>query len=176
MVNCNTLVNFYHQPHLKAFMTVSRPSSSDRRQQTYQLVTKLQNERNEMWCLYCDFAQLKPFSDTEKVKKRLSQFTQMLIDYLSLGHFGVYERLLTGKERRDGIMEIAKKIYPELEETTEIAVAFNDKYDSLEKINTLNDLEKDLSILGENLAKRIDLEDQFCHLIINSDRRLAPRP
>jgi len=156
-------------------MAASKQSSPDRRQQTHLLIKKLQDERNELWYLYCDFANLKPFSATESVKKRLNQFSQMLIDYLSLGHFGVYERLLSGKERRDNVLEIAKKIYPELETTTEIAVAFNDKYDSAEKLTHLNDLERDLSILGENLAKRIDLEDQFCHLIINSDRRALTR-
>lgn len=156
-------------------MPASNQTSPDRRQQTHQLIKKLQNERNELWYLYCDFAQLKPFAATESVKKRLTQFSQMLIDYLSLGHFGVYERLLTGKERRDNVLEIAKKIYPELEATTEIAVAFNDKYDASDKLNSLNELEQDLSVLGEHLAKRIDLEDQFCNLIVNSDRRLLTR-
>ncbi|MEQ1637625.1 MAG: Rsd/AlgQ family anti-sigma factor [Methylococcales bacterium] len=156
-------------------MPTSNKNNPDRRQQTYQLIKKLQKERDDLWFLYCDFAKLKPFTSTEAVKKGLTQFSQMLIDYLSLGHFGVYERLLTGKERRDNIQVIAKTLYPELEATTEVAVAFNDKYDSTEKISSFNDLERDLSILGENLAKRIDLEDQFCNLIINSDRRLISR-
>jgi regulator of sigma D len=156
-------------------MPASNRTTPDRRQQTYQLIAKLRSERNELWSLYCDFAKLKPFSATESVKKGLIQFSQMLIDYISLGHFGVYERLLSGKERRDNILEIAKKIYPELEATTEVAVAFNDKYDSTEKLTSFNELEQDLSILGEHLAKRIDLEDQFCNLLINSDRRLVAR-
>lgn len=150
-------------------------SSSDRRQQTHQLIKKLQNERNQLWFLYCDFATLKPFSGTDAIKQRLEHFSQTLIDYLSLGHFGVYERLLNGKERRDNILEIAKNIYPEIEATTEVAVAFNDKYEKTEKSDNFNELERDLSILGEHLAKRIDLEDQFCHLIVNSDRRLTAR-
>ncbi|MCX7087332.1 MAG: Rsd/AlgQ family anti-sigma factor, partial [Methylococcales bacterium] len=112
---------------------------------------------------------------SESVKKSLTTFSQMLIDYISLGHFGVYERLLSGKERRDNIQEVAKALYPQLEATTEVAVAFNDKYESADKLNTFTDLERDLSILGENLAQRIDLEDQFCNLIINSDRRLLTR-
>lgn len=153
----------------------STTSSSDRRKHTLQLIEKLQSERDQLWFLYCDLATLKPFPATDAIKKRLNQFSQILIDYLSLGHFGVYERLLNGKERRDNILEIAKKIYPEIEATTEVAVAFNDKYEATGTLTSFGDLEKDLSILGEHLAKRIDLEDQFCHLIANSDRRLMAR-
>ncbi|NOT84614.1 MAG: Rsd/AlgQ family anti-sigma factor [Methylococcaceae bacterium] len=156
-------------------MPATIQTGPDRRQQTYQLIKKLQHERDALWTLYCDFATLKPFAASEPVKKGLMRFSQMLIDYISLGHFGVYERLLEGKERRGNIQAIAVKLYPELEMTTEIAVAFNDKYDATDKIDRFNELERDLSILGENLAKRIDLEDQFCNLMVNSDRRLQMR-
>lgn len=156
-------------------MPTQHQSNADRRQQSHQLIEKLQHERDALWSLYCGFASLKPLTASESVKKSLTTFSQMLIDYISLGHFGVYERLLSGKERRDNIQEVAKALYPQLEATTEVAVAFNDKYESADKLNTFTDLERDLSILGENLAQRIDLEDQFCNLIINSDRRLLTR-
>jgi len=43
----------------------------------------------------------------------LTQFSQILVDYVSLGHFGVYERLLAGTERRSRVLSVAKDIYPE---------------------------------------------------------------
>jgi regulator of sigma D len=156
-------------------MPTTTQSKPDRRQQTHQVIAKLQQERNALWALYCDFASLKPFSATKPVKKTLTTFSQLLIDYISLGHFGVYERVLNGKERRDNVQAIASRLYPKLEATTEIAIAFNDKYDSSEHLNSFNELEKDLSVLGETLATRIDLEDQFCNLILDSDRRLVAR-
>ena len=143
-------------------MPVATPINTERRQQSFELITKLQIERQEVLSLYCHFTELKPFSANEAVKSLLKQFSQMLVDYVSLGHFGVYERLLAGTERRSSVLTIAKEIYPEFSLTTDAAISFNDKYDNVDKIEGFEDLEQDLSVLGENLAKRIDLEDKLC--------------
>ena len=146
-------------------MPVASPINTERRQQSYELITKLQNERQEVLSLYYNFAELKPFSANDAVKSLLTQFSQILVDYVSLGHFGVYERLLAGTERRSRVLSIAKDIYPEFSLTTDAAISFNDKYDNVEKIDVFEDLEQDLSVLGENLAKRIDLEDRLCEVM-----------
>lgn len=145
---------------------IDQVAISERRQQTYQLIAKLKNERHDVWSLYCDIVKLKPFPVNSEVKRDLVKFSQVLIDYISLGHFGVYERLLSGNERRDRVLNAAKEIYPDLSVTTEAAVSFNDKYEHVEEIDEFYDLEKDLSVLGENLAIRIDLEDKFCQLMM----------
>lgn len=147
-------------------MSVVGQQQPERRQQTYQLIAKLQNERHEVWRLYCEIAKLKPFKLNSELKNSIAQFSQMLIDYISLGHFSVYEHLLAGTERRDGVLSVANQIYPELSQTTDVAISFNDKYESSEQMSIVDDLEIDLSILGENLAKRIELEDQFCSLMV----------
>jgi len=95
----------------------------------------------------------------------VTQFSQLLVDYVSLGHFGVYERVLSGNERRSRVLSVANEIYPEFSVTTDAAIAFNDKYDKVEKIEVFEDLERDLSVLGESLAKRIDLEDRLCEVM-----------
>jgi len=146
-------------------MPVATPINTERRQQSYELIAKLQNERQEVLSLYCNFAELKPFSANDAVKSLLTQFSQILVDYVSLGHFGVYERLLAGTERRSRVLSVAKEIYPEFSATTDAAISFNDKYDNVERINVFEDLEQDLSALGENLAKRIDLEDRLCEVM-----------
>ena len=147
-------------------MPVATPINTERRQQSYELITKLQNERQEVWSLYCHVAELKPFSANDAVKSLLTQFSQILVDYVSLGHFGVYERLLAGTERRQRVLSVAKAIYPEFSSITDAAISFNDKYDNVEKIEVFEDLEQDLSVLGENLAKRIDLEDRLWELML----------
>lgn len=146
-------------------MTVAAPVKPERRQRAYQLIAELQNERREVWSLYCQIAELKPFTALDAVRTKLTQFSQLLVDYVSLGHFGLYERLLAGTERRDRVLSVAKDIYPEFSTTTEAAISFNDKYEKVRKITHFDDLEKDLSDLGEWLAKRIDLEDKLCELM-----------
>ena len=146
-------------------MPDATPINTERRQQSYELIAKLQNGRREVWSLYCNVAELKPFSANDAVKSLLTQFSQILVDYVSLGHFGVYERLLAGTERRSRVLSVAKELYPEFSATTDAAISFNDKYDNVEKIEVFEDLEQDLSILGESLAKRIDLEDRLCEVM-----------
>jgi len=146
-------------------MSVATPVNPERRQQACQLIAELQNERQEVWSLYCNFAELKPFSSYDSVKSLLTKFSHILVDYVSLGHFGVYERLLAGTERRSRVLSVAKEIYPEFSATTDAAISFNDKYDNVDKIDVFEDLEQDLSALGESLAKRIDLEDRLCEVM-----------
>lgn len=146
-------------------MPLGKPVNTERRQQASQLVAKLQKERQDVWSLYCRIADLKPFSASEKVKKELTLFSQLLVDYVSLGHFGVYERLLAGTERRQRVLSVAKAIYPEFSAITDAAISFNEKYKNIKELNSFDGLEQDLSALGENLAKRIDLEDRLCELM-----------
>jgi regulator of sigma D len=146
-------------------MTVATPIYTERRQQSSQLIAELQKERQEVLSLYCGFAELKPFSAHAGVKKLVTRFSQLLVDYVSLGHFGLYERLLAGTERRQGVLSVAREVYAEFSATTDAVIAFNDKYDDVDKIESFDDLEQDLSILGENLARRIDFEDRLCEVM-----------
>jgi len=138
----------------------------ERRQYNQHLVSELQKERHQVWSLYCKVAEQKPFTCSSETQSLLTQFSQLLIDYVSLGHFGIYEHLLSGTERRDAVLTAAKEIYPEFSKTTEAVMSFNDTYDDQKHALSVDKLESDLSSLGENLAKRIDLEDKLCHLVM----------
>ena len=146
-------------------MSAVMPINTERRQQFAEQIAKLQNERQEVWSLYSNFTKLKPLSANDAVKSLLPKFAQMLVDYVSLGHFGVYEHLLAGTERRSRVLSVAKEIYPEFSSTTDAAISFNDKYDNFESMEVFEELEQDLSALGESLAKRIDLEDKLCEVM-----------
>lgn len=138
----------------------------ERRQYNQHLVTELQEERQQVWSLYCKVADLKPFKHLSETHTLLNQFSQLLIDYVSLGHFGVFERLIEGTERRTAVLTVANKIYPEFSKTTDAVIKFNDKYDSQKHKISVEKLESDLSALGESLAIRIDLEDKLCKLVL----------
>ena len=85
----------------------------------------------------------------------------MLVDYISLGHFGVYQRIIDGSERRKSIVEAAERIYPQISQATEVVLSFNEKYQALTSAVNLSQLENDLSTLGDQLATRIELEDEL---------------
>jgi regulator of sigma D len=138
---------------------------TERRQQNHHLIAELQKERKAVWSLYFKIGELKPFNSLPETRKTVAIFSQALIDYTSLGHFGIYERLLSGNERREAVLTVAKKIYPEFSKITDVIVAFNDKYDEQQRKFSGVDLESDLSSLGENLARKVELEDELCQLL-----------
>lgn len=148
-------------------MSVATKKRPERRRHAQHLVTELKQERDEVWALYCQIADLKPFSGNADIKLILKKFAEVMVDYVSLGHFGIYERLLAGKERRENVLTSATDCYPEFSKTTEAVVSFNDQYDDTKlKFNTDN-LESDLSKLGENLAQRMEIEDRLCSLLLH---------
>jgi len=115
--------------------------------------------------LYCHIAELIPFSANRTVRKKLARFSEILIDYVSLGHFGVCEYLFAGADSLDPALSVVEKIELALSASTEVAVSFNDKYESDAAIIP-DELKQDLSALGENLAIRSELEDRLCDLML----------
>ena len=78
------------------------------------------------------------------------------------------ELLREKKERRNEIIKLTRTIYPRIEKTTTLAVEFNDTYDSLKNFTDKlkNELPQQLSLLGEELATRIELEDQLINTLL----------
>ena len=142
-------------------MTVAAQSSTERRTQLSTLIDELIQERHQVWSLYCRVAEFKPFSSDQDVQSVLKEFCQILVDYISLGHFGIYQRILEGKERRAAVLKAAETIYPEIAETTEAAVSFNDKYDRM-------DVSLPMSYYHHCLEEFQDLED-YLVLVISDD-------
>lgn len=148
-------------------MSATHKIAAMRHQQADMLINELLAERHQVWSLYCRVAELKPFVCNRQVKSKLAEFSQLLIDYVSLGHFGIYQRILECTEQRSQLFKLAEEMYPRFVKTTETAVSFNDKYDHGENSSLTDNLEQDLSALGESLAQRIDMEDQLCDLILH---------
>jgi regulator of sigma D len=146
-------------------MSIAVQMNSEKKQQAYQLIAELQKERQEVWSLYCHIAELIPFSANRTVRKKLARFSEILIDYVSLGHFGVCEYLFAGADSLDPALSVVEKIELALSASTEVAVSFNDKYESDAAIIP-DELKQDLSALGENLAIRSELEDRLCDLML----------
>ncbi len=125
------------------------------------MVQKLLAERQEMLSIFCRVAGLEPFKGSTPSVDELQEFCQVLVDYSAFGHFEIYERIVDGRERRTRVVEIAREVYPRIAEASEVAVEFNDKYDSSDHTLDLHELDRDLGKLGEELAVRIEMEDRI---------------
>lgn len=126
------------------------------------VIEKWLHERQEMILLYCAIDGLKEYTPRETpISVKIQAFCQVLVDYVSAGHFEVYDELMKeAEEFDDDGLEMASRIYPKIHATTETAIRFNDKYDTEEHCaKLLGSLPRDLSILGEHLEERFDLED-----------------
>jgi regulator of sigma D len=64
-------------------MSTAINQEPDRRQRTSSLIKELERERQQVWSLYCKIADLKPFLPGKNFKPVLTEFSQMLIDYIS---------------------------------------------------------------------------------------------
>lgn len=154
--------------------TVQRSKEStlkptERREGTQKHLEKMVTERTEMLTLYCRLAGLDPLGDTrhrQPAKELIQEFCQILIDYMAAGHFGLYDRLVNGTERRRHVADLAAQLYPRIANTTQVALDFNDKYDVNEKWEIPFSFENDMSRLGEELAVRIELEDKLIERLL----------
>lgn len=129
------------------------------------LVERWLAERQELIVLYCSLSGVHAFSpnSTQSIGK-LNQFCEILLDYVSAGHFEVYEQLVKEAEAFDdkGASDLLEASMPALKSSTEAALNFNDKFDTTERCrDKMAELKADLSLLGESLVARFDLEDQL---------------
>ena len=140
----------------------------DRRSGTRSLIDGMLSQRQKMLVLFERCAGVEPYANERPNDELLQEFSQILVDYIASGHFGLYERISEGKERRRGIVELAEQLYPRIANTTQVAVEFNDIYEKSNGRTIEGDLLKMLSKLGEELAVRIDLEDQLISEMLGS--------
>ncbi|WP_148861456.1 sigma D regulator [Marinobacter fonticola] len=125
------------------------------------LIDRWLRERQDMIVKFCDISGIADFSDTEGVQARFIRFCEVLVDYVSAGHFEIYEQLIReAKEFDDGGLDMMARVYPKIEATTEGALSFNDRLSAESMTEAqLKALMEPLSDLGEQLETRFSLED-----------------
>lgn len=101
--------------------------------------------------------------------KRLSHFCELLVDYISAGHFKIYDMVMdkwqsTGFKATDEI----NHTYSRIVNTTDPLLNFTDKYADIDADDELDTLDRDLSVIGEILEERFTVEDQLIQLIADS--------
>lgn len=146
-------------------MVEQNSEAVERRGGTSHLVSSMLTERNQLLVLLLQASELKAETAEELDRGLLNEFCQVLVDYIAAGHFGLYERIVEGKERRRGVADLAMKLYPRIDETTQAALAFNEKYDAQRDDIDVAGLHEELSLLGEELTTRIEYEDQLIQVL-----------
>ncbi len=117
------------------------------------LIQKWLMGRQQWIVAFNEICNCRPFlhsQNTLNIVPLLEEFCTQLIDYIALGHFKIYEKM--SAER------IPQELYNMLLETTHVALDFNEKYQSLPNLSTLDD---DLGYLAEKLAFRLEGEDKL---------------
>ncbi|MDX1598003.1 MAG: sigma D regulator [Marinobacter sp.] len=134
-----------------------------------ELIDRWLKERQELLVHYCELSGESDFSQTEALREKFVRLCEVLVDYVSAGHFEIYEQLIQeAREFNDGGLELAAKLYPRIAQTTETALNFNDRLDgkSLSE-SDVRDLFDQLSELGEILESRFEMEDYLIEHLHN---------
>lgn len=135
-----------------------------------QLIGRWLRERQNLIVQFCALSGIHDSRPSaEATTKRLEHFCELLIDYVSAGHFEVYYELIREAEAfEDGSADLAKSLLPHIIDSTERAMNFHDTYADAKA--TSETLPEDLSKLGETLATRFDYEDQLIEVLHEAHR------
>ncbi|OBP13285.1 anti-sigma factor [Rheinheimera sp. SA_1] len=124
-------------------------------------------DRQQLIVSYCKLAALPPFDKQNQDNQLPAQedilcFCQLLMDYLSAGHFEVYDQIVSQCEiNGNDSKSLAEALYPKISASTDIALEFNDNYAEPSAENSFSTFDHDLSALGQALEDRFGLEDEL---------------
>jgi len=138
-----------------------------RRNEVEDIITRWKQQRDSLHddleeSLYSDHA-----LQIEEQDFPIEEFCESLMDYISAGHFEVYETLLhESTQELEANRKLLEEIYHSIETTTDLALSFNEKYkDELVHSSEDESLPRDLEKLDGALAIRFALEDQLLELV-----------
>ncbi len=134
-----------------------------------EVIDRWLQERQELLVIYCSLSDIS--SEPDKIERggELKALCQIMVDYVSAGHFEIYNHLIDeGHEfdDKEGLKQ-AGVLYQTIDSTTEYVLDFNDKY--LET-DDLESIESDLSRLGEILVTRFEAEDSMIEVLHTANK------
>ncbi|RWU08847.1 sigma D regulator [Pseudidiomarina gelatinasegens] len=126
-------------------------------------------ERQALLIEYFKLAGLPPYerdANALPATQDISNFCGLLMDYVSSGHFEVYDSIIcNSKNAPESTRALAEEVFPLISDTTEIALDFNDSYADVTPETQLNGFDGDLSNLGEALELRMEFEDRLLNTL-----------
>lgn len=101
-----------------------------------------------------------------ELSARLEAFCEILMDYVSAGHFEVYDELLAEVERRETLDPSAgQALLARVQATTDAVIRFNDLCEDPHDPQALDLLPRELPILALELESRFQTEDRLISLL-----------
>lgn len=141
------------------------------------IIDKWLSERRELIASYCSLAGLPPY---EKDKgclpsaEDVRRFCQVLVDYLSAGHFEIYDNIVSEcAKSSEASKKLADNLWPKINQTTDWALSFDDKYAEIAADGNWDGFDKDLSSLGQALEDRFGYEDELIHALFTDQTEVA---
>lgn len=145
-------------------------SLSERVRGSNKLVDRWLHVRKHLLVAYYNLVGIKPGKESfmRLNEKSLDDFCQGLVDYLSDGHFNIYERIIREMEGTTPYLA-ASKLYPLLEANTQQIMDYYDSTleNAIDHDNYL-EFQRALSDLGEALEERFTLEDKLIALALDN--------
>ncbi|MDI1301688.1 MAG: Rsd/AlgQ family anti-sigma factor [bacterium] len=98
--------------------------------------------------------------------QRIQALCEALMDYVSAGHFEIYDELLAEAEQR-GSRHLAAglALYPHLQATTDAVLQFNDRHEGPGEPGSLERVPLELAELLPALERRFEIEDRMIALL-----------
>ncbi|ABI37518.1 regulator of RpoD, Rsd/AlgQ [Shewanella sp. MR-4] len=135
------------------------------------LIDQWLENRRKLLVHYCQIAGLPPYGKAEKSLPsfdHVKSFCDLLVDYVSEGHFEVYDQVVNACEKFGATSKtLAQQVLPKITPTTNAALDFNDKYAEAQDDQVLYQLDKDLSELAHTMETRFELEDKLLEVLHN---------
>lgn len=151
----------------------SRSGHDDHRQRIEVLVQRWLEERQSLIVLMMALGEDPP-AGARSLPDRVQDFCQILMDYVSAGHFEVYDELLGEAEKHDAdSLADSRALLQRLQPTTDAVIRFNDIYEDPHAAVALADLSRELSRLGLALENRFEIEDRMIALLHGSPDKTA---
>ena len=137
------------------------------------LLTRWLKERRDVLGRFTELVVAQDCTDDQdSLGHRQKALCELLVDYVSAGHFEVFHELLNEAQTfGDDAGPLVDTVIPAIVDTTEVILAYEEKY--ADANCGWEGIQRDLSSLGEVLESRFVLEDRLIAGLHNRHRRLV---